>query len=88
MRTGVVEANLVRLDELFLLPYLGDLIARKLEGTERQSIEDSDGTFLESEYHRLREMLTMEAERTSLPEETSAREALHALLLRLRGLQT
>src|ERR1700722_18763882 len=34
MRTGEVEANLVRLNESARLPHVGDLIARKLAGPE------------------------------------------------------
>lgn len=34
MRTGEVEANLVTLNESFRLPYIPDLIARKLKGPE------------------------------------------------------
>jgi predicted nucleotidyltransferase len=85
MRTGTVEANLLHLNETFHLPYLRDLIARKLEGTERQTLDDKDVVLFESEYSRLREMLMREAEHTSLPEETGAREGLHEMVLRLRG---
>jgi hypothetical protein len=42
--------------------------------------------FFEREYLRLRELLIAEAERTSLPEEATARDDLHHLLLRLRQL--
>ncbi len=84
MQTGAVEANLIRLNETFALPYLPELIARKLEGAERQTIDDADVIFFEREYLRLRELLIAEAERTSLPEEATARDDLHHLLLRLR----
>lgn len=84
MRTGAVEANLGHLTDIFALPYLGDLIARKREGAERQTIEETDVAFLETELVRLRELLVREAERTALPEEASTRRELHELLLRLR----
>src|SRR3954467_12182872 len=42
MRTGVVEANLVRLNESFKLPYVPDLVARKLAGPEQSSVGDAD----------------------------------------------
>ena len=84
MRSGEVEPNLVHLNEIFALPYLGGLIARKREGAERQTIGDADVAFFQLEYHRLREMLIFEAERTFLPEEATAHRALHELLLRLR----
>jgi len=86
MRTGIVEANLVRLNEMYELPYLPDLIARKIEGAERQSI-DIDVAFFEREYHRMVGLLEMEEQRSQLPVETGSRPALHDLLLRLRGLR-
>src|SRR5205814_1540048 len=35
MRTGKIEANLVTLNEEFRLPYIADLVARKLAGPEK-----------------------------------------------------
>src|SRR5690348_11296801 len=35
MRTGQVEANLVRLNEIAQLPYISELIARKVSGAEK-----------------------------------------------------
>jgi predicted nucleotidyltransferase len=86
MRSGEIEANLVQLNTDFRLSYLDDCIARKREGAENQSVDDTHLTFFESEYQRLRELLTFEAERTSLPEDASAHDALNDLLLRLRSL--
>ena len=37
MRTGEVEANLVKLNETFKLPYIGELVARKLSGRSSRS---------------------------------------------------
>lgn len=85
MRSGEIEANLVHLNTAFQLPYLDELIARKREGAENQSVDNTDFAFFESEYQRLRELLTIEGERTSLPDEPTAHDALHELLLRLRG---
>lgn len=84
MRSGEVEANLARLNDSFGLAYLGELIERKVTGAEQQTIAESDVTFFESEYGRLRELLTLEAVRTTLPEEADARDALHELLVMLR----
>lgn len=53
MRTGEVEANLVTLNEEFRLPYLAELVARKLAGPEMSKLEDADTAFHESEYQRL-----------------------------------
>jgi uncharacterized protein len=84
MQTGEVEANLVRLNERFALPYLPELIARKQQGAEKQTLADADVHFFESEFVRLRALLEREAERTSLPQAPDARDGLHRLLLRLR----
>src|SRR5436190_12921561 len=54
MRTGEVEANLLTLNEEFRLPYVADLVARKLAGPEKSSLADADVVFHESEYQRLR----------------------------------
>jgi predicted nucleotidyltransferase len=85
MQSGELEANLVRLNESFRLPYLPDLIARKISGTEQQTIEDGDVAFFEGEYNRLRDLLVIAQSETSLPEEARTLGELHDLLLRLRG---
>src|SRR6184192_1146818 len=54
MRTGEIEANLSKLNEEFRLPYIADLVARKLAGPEKSKLEDADISFHESEYKRLR----------------------------------
>src|SRR3982751_5417610 len=45
MRTGVVEANLVWLNGSFKLPYVPDLVARKLAGPEQSALGDADVEF-------------------------------------------
>lgn len=87
MRTGEVEANLRQLNEAFRLDYLPDLIARKVEGEERQTIEDANMHFFEREYVRLRGVLIEAQAKSTVPDEPATRDALHALLLRLRGVQ-
>lgn len=42
MRTGVVEANLVRLNEEFRLPQIPELVVRKLHGPEKGTLKDAD----------------------------------------------
>src|ERR1044071_1462898 len=42
MRTGVINANLVELNESFRLPYIPDLIARKTGGPEQSTLGDVD----------------------------------------------
>ena len=86
MRTGVIEANLVTLNEEFRLPYIAELVARKLAGPEKSKLEDADIAFHESEYQRLRGELQAAHEASSLPELPSdaTRAALNDLLVRLR----
>src|SRR5262245_13528863 len=54
MRTGEVEANLVRLNETAKLPYIPDLIARKTSGPEKGKLDQAALEFHESEYHQHR----------------------------------
>src|SRR5690348_2937950 len=53
MRSGEVEANLVRLNETAKLPYIPDLIARKTGGPEKGTLSHADLEFHEREYQRL-----------------------------------
>lgn len=84
MRTGAVEANLVRLNDEAQLPHVADLIARKLAGPEQSALDDSDVAFHQREYERLRADLEAAHRASTLPEGTAARGALNDLLLRLR----
>ena len=84
MRTGEVEANLVRLNESFRLPYVPELVARKLAGPEQSALRDADVEFHRGEYERLRRVLDEAFAASTLPEAPSARAALKDLLLRLR----
>ena len=54
MRTGEVQANLGRLNEGFKLPYIPELIERKVGGTEKGRLEKADLGFHQREYERLR----------------------------------
>ena len=86
MRTGVIEANLVTLNETFKLPYIDELIARKLAGPEQSTLEDADMALHEREYERLRAELQAAHDASSLREvpDESARAALNDLLVRVR----
>lgn len=84
MRTGEIEANLVRLNESFRLPYLDDLIARKQAGAERGLLEEADLPFYESEFERLRGALEEAYRSSTLPEAPTGRDALNDLLVQLR----
>jgi hypothetical protein len=86
MRTGRIEANLVTLNEEFRLPYISDLVARKLAGPEKSTLDDADMTFHEQEYQRLRSELQSAHEASQLPEapDDQTHAALNALLIHIR----
>jgi predicted nucleotidyltransferase len=86
MRTGKIEANLVTLNHEFRLPYIPDLVARKLAGPEKSKLEDADIAFHESEYQRLRGELQAAHDASQLPESPSekTRADLSDLLVRVR----
>jgi uncharacterized protein len=84
MRTGQIEANLLRLNEEYRLPYIPDLVARKLAGPERSALEDRDLADFQAEYQRLRGVLELAYQASKLPEAPMGRAALNDLLIRLR----
>jgi uncharacterized protein len=84
MRTGEVEANLLVLNEIAGLPYIDDLVARKLAGPEKGVLEAADVAFHEREFERLVEALELAGEKSALPERATAKEGLNDLLVRLR----
>jgi predicted nucleotidyltransferase len=84
MRTGEVEANLVRLNEEVRLRHVDDLIARKLAGPEQSALDDADVAFHHREYERLVDELEAAQRASTLPEAPTARPALHELLVRMR----
>jgi predicted nucleotidyltransferase len=84
MRSGQIEANLVRLNETAKLPYIPDLIARKLAGPEQGELGQADLAFHRAEFEGLLATLE-EAHRDSrLPEMPRGDRALNALLIHLR----
>ena len=85
MKTGEIEANLVTLNEnVFKLPYLPELIVRKLEGAEKGTLDDADLEFYRKEYERLRGELQTAFEQSSLRETPNGKDALNDLLVHLR----
>ncbi|MEH1786041.1 DNA polymerase beta superfamily protein [Nostoc sp.] len=84
MQTGVIEANLIKLNEVFNLSYIPDLIAQKLAGTERSILSGSSVAFHQREYEYLRNKLHEASQSSQLPEVPSSAAALHNLLVRLR----
>ena len=85
MRAGVIEANLLRLNEDFKLHYLDELVARKIGGTEKAMLDDGEADFYGSEYERLRRLLEDSYQVSTLPERPEGQaEALNDLLVRVR----
>lgn len=84
MRTGRVESNLLTLNEHHRLPYVPELVQRKLTGPEKGALPDADFAFHEREFHRLRDELEHARDTSTLPTEPSGRAGLHDLLVRLR----
>jgi predicted nucleotidyltransferase len=84
MRAGEIEANLVRLNETFKLPYLPELIERKVNGAEKVTLDQADLSLHEQEYERLLTELEKAFEDCQLPEQPGGAAALDDLLIRLR----
>lgn len=85
MRRGCVEANIGKLNEEIQLPYIADLVSRKVNGREKEELTGTDLDFHRNEYERLVRLLEGERDRSELPpDQPSARAGLNDLLLRLR----
>lgn len=84
MRTGEVQANLGLLNEEFKLPYIPDLIQRKVGGTEKGHLERVDLGFHQREYERLRAELEQAYQESKLPEAPLGAAMLDQLLVRIR----
>ena len=86
MRAAEIEANLVKLNEGFRLPYISDLVAQKLDGPEKSTLQDAGLAFHEEEFHRLCGELKSAQDTSHLPELPSdeTRKALNDLLIRVR----
>ena len=84
MRTGEVEANLVRLNETAKLPSIPDLIHRKTSGAEKAVLTQVDLDFHRREYERLLADLETAYRESHLPEAPSGAAALNDLLVRVR----
>lgn len=84
MRTGEVEANLVRLNETAKLSFIDDLVARKLAGPEKSQLPQADLEFHNEQYQRLVAQLETASANSSLPEAPAGKPALNDLLVRVR----
>lgn len=84
MRTGEIEANLRTLNQQFKLPYLDELIARKLAGPEQGRLAEADLAFHTAEFARLKNLLDEAFQQSRLPDRPTAQAALNDLLISLR----
>lgn len=84
MRTGAVEANLVALAAEAKLGFIDDLVTRKVQGKETETLPDDEADFHAREIGRLTATLLDAAAASTLPERPAASPALHDLLVRLR----
>ena len=74
----------MRLNEEYRLPYVDDLIARKVSGPEESVLEEADVMVHERAYDRLQCGLEEAHHASALPDVPSARPAFNDLLVRLR----
>lgn len=88
MKSGVVEANLQRLNDDARLAFIDELIERKLSGPEKSQLPQADLEFHEREYQCLVSELESASETSSLPERPAGKAALNDLLIRLRVART
>lgn len=81
-----VESNLRVLNERFRLGYIDELIARKVQGSEKAPLGDEAMEFHEAEFARLREALREASEASGLPTHPppQVRDAFDDLLVRTR----
>ncbi len=84
MRTGDVEANLVRLNEVARLSFIDELIAKKLAGPEKAVLPAADVDFHAKQFDRLVAELEQAASDSDLPEQATGKAALNDLLVRMR----
>jgi uncharacterized protein len=74
----------VSLNDELRLPYIPELIERKVHGAEQGILESREKEFHEREYERLVARVIKEAEDTHHPDEPNCRHALNDLLVRMR----
>jgi hypothetical protein len=84
MRAGVIEANLVTLNDVYRLLYIDELVALKTTGAEKGKLDAADLAFHEREYQRLTAQLEQALQDSSLPEHSDAGPDLNDLLIRIR----
>ena len=85
LRSGEVEANILRLnDAVFRLPFIPDLVARKIGGAEKGALKSGERDFFLAEAHKREAQLDPAAAASHLPEEVQNYPALNEFLVRER----
>jgi predicted nucleotidyltransferase len=84
MRSGEVEANLGVLNSIYGLPFVPELMARKREGDEHETLDPGNKDYYEQEFCALRARLVEEGAITSLPPSPTAQAALNDIVVRVR----
>ena len=88
MRAGVVEASLVRLLEDYPQEGVGELIAAKKGGAEKQTLDRSEVARHAGRIDGLVAKLQESRDQTDLPDASTAFDEVDALLLRVRGVSS
>jgi predicted nucleotidyltransferase len=81
---GFPSADSDLLNETAKLPYINELVQRKLEGSEKGRLDMADLEFHEREFERLVAELDAAMEKSTLTEQATGKTALNDLLVRLR----
>lgn len=84
MKTHELQSNLVKLNEVYQLPYIDDLIERKMTHAEKGVLPSADIKFHQREYERLVTVLEDARDQSSLPQHPSGKDELNDLLVRIR----
>ena len=84
MRSGEVTANITVLNEAFRLAPVEALVQRKREGAEKMRLEAGEIAEHDRVLDQLELQLAQAHERSALPEEPTTKDAIEALVIRLR----
>lgn len=83
MTEGIVESNIVLLNERFRFSFIDDLVAAKVSGAEKQALNGADMAFHESQFESLCARLQEASGKCDLPESppSDVRQALDELVV-------
>lgn len=84
MRSGEIQANLTVLNDLFRLPEVDELVARKREGAESMLLRADEIALHDGRLDRLEAELARVHEASSLPEEPTTARELDDFVVRIR----